>query len=78
MDHVRIKPDVLEKEAPDETRTIEQAMELVTTVDWIDSGRVPFDPIISHVYPIDAVQKAMELVSEHKDNPVKVLLDLEP
>ena len=41
---------------------------------WLESGQIPFDNIISHVFSIDHADAAMKLLLDRKDNPLKVLL----
>lgn len=43
-------------------------------VDWLDTGEIPFEKIISHTFPLDQAQKAMDLVAQRQEDFMKVLV----
>ena len=45
-------------------------------VDWLEAGEIPFEKIISHTFPLDQAQGAMELVAERREDFMKVLLSV--
>ena len=47
-----------------------------TAVEWLDSSSVSFEKIISHVFPLDQVQSAMELAAGHQEDFMKILLKI--
>jgi len=48
-----------------------------TALKWVDSGQIPFGKLISHVFPLEQAETALKLLSDRKDNPLKVLLDFD-
>jgi L-iditol 2-dehydrogenase len=46
----------------------EQAIKLVS------SNRVKLKPLITHVFPLDRIKDAFNVIVEKKDNPVKVIV----
>jgi L-iditol 2-dehydrogenase len=47
-----------------------------TAVEWLDSSSVSFEKIISHVFPLDQVQSAMELAAGRREDFMKILLEI--
>ena len=45
-------------------------------VDWLDAGDIPFEKIISHTFPLDQTQDAMDLVAQRREDFMKVLIEL--
>ena len=45
-------------------------------VEWIDSGRFDFKRLITHIFPMDKAQDALTLLAEHKEDVIKILLDM--
>jgi L-iditol 2-dehydrogenase len=41
---------------------------------WLDEERWPFEEIISHVYPLDQAPEVFQIIAEHPENAIKVLL----
>jgi L-iditol 2-dehydrogenase len=46
------------------------------TIELLDSGRFRFDRLITHILPIEKAQHALELLAQHKEDVIKILLDL--
>ena len=47
-----------------------------TAVEWLDSSAVSFEKIISHVFPLDQAQSAMELAAERREDFTKIILEV--
>ena len=45
-------------------------------VEWIDSGIFDFKKLITHILPLEKAQEALNVLDEHKENVIKILLDL--
>ena len=45
-------------------------------VEWIDSGIFDFKKLITHTFPMEKAQEALTVLDEHKENVIKILLDL--
>jgi L-iditol 2-dehydrogenase len=45
-------------------------------VEWIDSGIFDFKKLITHILPLEKAQEALNILDEHKENVIKILLDL--
>jgi threonine dehydrogenase-like Zn-dependent dehydrogenase len=45
-------------------------------VEWIDSGIFDFKKLITHILPMEKAQEALNILDEHKENVIKILLDL--
>ena len=48
-----------------------------TALACLDEDRIPFTGIISHVFPLDEVDTAMNCLINREDNPLKILLNFE-
>ena len=45
-------------------------------VEWLNSSPVSFEKIISHVFPLNQVQPAMELAAERREDFMKILIEI--
>ena len=45
-------------------------------VEWIDSGIFDLKKLITHILPIEKAKEALSVLDEHKENVIKILLDL--
>jgi L-iditol 2-dehydrogenase len=45
-------------------------------VDWIDSGLFDFAKLITHIFPLEKAEAAMNLLIRHEEDAIKILLDL--
>jgi len=45
-------------------------------VGWIDSGSFNLKRLITHIFPIEKAEYAMNLLIEHREDAIKILLDL--
>lgn len=52
------------------------SIDFQTAVEWLNSSHVSFEKIISHVFPIDQVQSAMELAAERQEDFMKIILEV--
>lgn len=50
--------------------------EFQKAVDLLNSSRFSFDRLISHILPVEKAQYALELLAEHQEDVIKILLDL--
>ncbi|MCA9835297.1 MAG: alcohol dehydrogenase catalytic domain-containing protein [Trueperaceae bacterium] len=44
-------------------------------IQYVDSGKLDVNAIVSHVMPLSEVKKAFELLSDYKDNAIKIVLE---
>jgi L-iditol 2-dehydrogenase len=47
-------------------------------VDWIDSGLFDFAKLITHIFPLEKAEVAMNFLINHEGDAIKILLDLKP
>lgn len=45
-------------------------------MEWIDSDLFDFKKLITHIFPIEKAQEALSVLDQHKENVIKILLDL--
>jgi L-iditol 2-dehydrogenase len=45
-------------------------------VEWIDSGTIAFERVITHIFPIEKAEYALNLLEHHEEDVAKILLEV--